>query len=162
MQGIIYLRRPSTATEAQALIGMVQYYRDVWPRRLHLLAPLIEEASVPKGKKILWNETLKISFKELKSMVSAETLLSHSDLKLPLSVHTDAYDKQLGAVIIQNNKPISFFSRKLNKPQRNYTTTEKELLAIMECLKHFRGIIFGYEIKLFLDHKNMVYAATLS
>ena len=69
-------------------------------------------------------------------MVFAETLLSYPDWKLPFTVHTDASDKQLGAVIRQNNKPINFFSRKLSKPQHNYTTTKKELLAIVECLKN--------------------------
>ena len=43
----------------------------------------------------------------------------------------DASDKQLGAVISHNNKPISLFSRRLSNPQRNYTTTKKELLAIV-------------------------------
>ena len=70
--------------------------------------------------------------------------------------------KKLGDFISQNSKPITFFSSKLSKPQLNYTTTEKELLAIVECPKKFRGIIFGYEINVFSDHKNMVYAATLS
>ena len=95
-------------------------------------------------------------------MVSAETLLSYPDWKLLFTVPTDASNKQLCAVIIQNNKPIAFFSRKLSKPRRNYTTTDKELLAIAECFKQFRGIIFGYEINAFSDHKNLVYAATLS
>ena len=98
----------------------------------------------------------------MKRMVSAETLLSYPDWKLPFTAHTDASDKQLGAVISQNNKHIDFFSRKLSKPQRNYTTTEKELLTIVEYLKQLREIIFGYEINVFSDHKNLVYAATLS
>ena len=76
-------------------------------------------------------------------MVFAENLLSYPDWKLPFTVHTDASDKKLGSFISQNNKPIAFFSRKLGKTQRNYTTTEKELLAILECLKQLRGIIFG-------------------
>ena len=84
-------------------------------------------------------------------MVSAETLLSYPNWKLPFTVHTDAYDKQLGAVISQTNKKIDFLSSKLNKPQRNYTTTEMELLAIVECLKQLRRIIFGYEINVFSD-----------
>ena len=58
-------------------------------------------------------------------MVSTETLLSYPDWKLPFTVNTDASDKYLGAVIIQNNKPIAFFSMKLSNPQRNHTTTEK-------------------------------------
>ena len=77
-------------------------------------------------------------------------------------MHTDASDKQLGAVISQNNKPIAFFSQRLTKLQRNYTTSEKELLSIVECLKQFRNILFGYEIHVYSDHKNLVYEATLS
>ena len=73
-------------------------------------------------------------------MVSGETLLSYTDCKLPFTVNTDASDKQLGAVISKNNKPIDFLSRKLIKPQRNYTRSEKENLVIVECLKQFRGI----------------------
>ena len=94
-------------------------------------------------------------------MVSAETLISYPYWKLPFTVHTNAYDKQLGDVISKNRKPIDFFYRKLRKPQRNYTTNEKEILAIVECLKQLRVIIFGYKINLFSDHKNLVYAATL-
>ena len=95
-------------------------------------------------------------------MVSADTLLSYPDWKLPFTVHTDASDKQLGTVINHNNKPIALFSRILSKPQLNHTTTENELLAIVECLNQSQVIIFGYEINVFLDNKNMVYAATLS
>jgi len=95
-------------------------------------------------------------------MVSAETLLTYPDWTIPFTIHTDASDKQLGTVISQNNKPITFFSRRLSKAQLNYTTTEKELLSIVECLKQFRGILFGYPINVFSDHKNLVYAATLS
>ena len=53
VQEIMYLGQPATTTETQELIGMVQYYRDMWPRRSHILAPLIEAASGPKGKKIV-------------------------------------------------------------------------------------------------------------
>ena len=95
-------------------------------------------------------------------MVSAETLLCYPDWKLPFTVHNDASDKKLVAVIIQNNKPIYFFSRRLSKTQRNYTTTDKELLYIVECLMQFQGITFGDEINVFSDHNNLVYAATLS
>ena len=153
--------RPATATEARSLIGMVQYYRDMWPRRSHILAPLTEAAIGPKGRKKLRNDALEIPFKELKRMVSAETLLSYPDWKLPFTVHTDTSDKQVGAVISQNNKPITFFYRRLSNTQHNYTTTEKELLVEVECLKQFLGIFLGYEINVFSDHKNLVYAATL-
>ena len=119
------LVQPSITTKARALIGIFKYYRDIWPRRSHVLAPLAEAASGPKGRKILWNSALEISIKELNHMFSTDTLLSYPDWKLPFTIHTDASDKQLCAVISQNNKPIAFSSRKLSKPQRNYTTTDK-------------------------------------
>ena len=81
---------------------------------------------------------------------------------MPFIFHTDASYKQVGSVISHNRKPIAFLSRKLIKLQRNYTKTEKELFVIVECLKQFRGIIFGYVINIFSDHDNMIYAATLS
>ena len=95
-------------------------------------------------------------------MVSAKTLLSYTDWKIPFTVHTYASYKKLGYVISHNNKPIPFFSRILSRPHNNYTKNQKELLAILDCLKQSRGIIFGYEINIFSDNKNLVYAATLS
>ena len=58
---------------------MVQYYKDMWPRCSHVLSPLTEADTRPKGKNKLWNETLESPFKELKHMVSAKTLLSYPD-----------------------------------------------------------------------------------
>ena len=121
---------------------MVQYYIDMWPRQSHILAPLAEVSSGPKGRKILWNDALESYFKELKRVVSYETLMIYPDWKLPFRAHADSSDKQVGAVISQNKKHIAFFSIILSKPQRNYTTTESELLTIVEGLKQFRVIIF--------------------
>ena len=77
-------------------------------------------------------------------MVSTETLLSYPDWTITSTLHTNASDKQLGDVIIINNKPIALFSIRLSNPQRNYTTTNKELLAIVDRLNKFCGILFGY------------------
>ena len=79
----------------------------MWSRRSHVLDPLTEAASGPKGRNIFWNDALESSFKELKCMVSAYTLLSYPYWKLSFTVPTDASDKQLGSVISQNNKPIA-------------------------------------------------------
>ena len=96
------------------------------------------------------------AFIQAKQMISEEILLNYPDWSKPFVVHTDASDKQLGAVISQDDKPIEFFSRRLLKSQRNYRTTEKELLSIAECLKQFRNILFGYEIHVYSDHKNLM------
>ncbi len=71
-------------------------------------------------------------------------------------IYTDASRKQLGAVIIQDNRPIAFFSRKLSDTQCKYSVTEIELLAIVETLKEFKGMLWGQQIKVFTDHANLM------
>ena len=166
IKAIQNLERPRTTTEVRRLIGMVQYYRDLWKRRSHILQPFTELSSGPKGKKITWTPELEKAFNDIKKMVCKETMLNYPDWSKPFIIHTDASDYQLGAVISQKYgdeyKPLAFFSRKLNKAQKNYTTTEKELLSIVECIREFRNILFGYPIEVYSDHKNLVNAATVS
>ena len=69
----------------------------------------------------------------------------------------DTSKQLLGAVISQNKQPIAFYSRKLNPAQVNYTTTERELLSVVETLKEFRNILLGQQIKVCTDHKNLTY-----
>ena len=162
IRAIQAMERPTTVTEVRRLIGMVQYYRDLWPKRSHILQPFTAISSGKKGTRIQWTPELEDAFNKVKQMICKETLLTYPDWSKPFDIHTDASDYQLGAVISQENKPIAFFSRKLNSAQRNYTTTEKELLSIVECVKEFRNILFGYTIRVFSDHKNLVHAATQS
>ncbi len=70
---------------------------------------------------------------------------------------------QLGAVIAQDNRSIAFFSRKLSKMQQKYSVTKIELLAIVETMKEFKGMLWGQTIKVFTDHKNLsIYALGLT
>jgi hypothetical protein len=69
---------------------------------------------------------------------------------------TDASSKQLGAVIIQKNRPIVFFCGKLSTMQRKYIVTKIELLAIVETLKEFEGMLWGQNINVFTDHANLM------
>ena len=109
VHGIMYVGLPTTTTEARALIGMVQYYRYVWPRQYHIISPLTKEYIGPKGRKIFWHDALEDSFKGLKCMVSAENFLSYPYWKILFTVPTNASIKYLGVFISQNNKPITLF-----------------------------------------------------
>ena len=82
-------------------------------------------------------------------------LLAYPNFGEGFEIHTDARLFQLGACILQNGKPIAFYSRKLNPAQTRYTTTERELLSIVEVLKEFRNILLGQQIRVYTDHKNL-------
>ena len=90
-------------------------------------------------------------------MIGREVLLGYPDFNAPFETHTDASKLQLGAVISETGKPIAFYSRKMNSAQQNFTTTEKELLSIVETLKKFRNILLGHQITVYTDHKNITY-----
>jgi hypothetical protein len=81
--------------------------------------------------------------------------LAYPDFTKPFDIYTDASTKQLGAVITQDNRPIAFFSRKLSGVQSKYTITKLELLAIVETLKEFKGMLWGQRLNVYTDHKNL-------
>ncbi len=149
------LAEPTNTRELREFIGMVNYYRDMWIHHSSVLAPLA--ALTSKTMKWEWTEQHSKAFALMKNIVSRETLLSYPDFSQPFDVYTDASHIQLGAVICQADKPIAFYSRKLNPAQTRYTTTERELLAIVETLKEFRNILLGHVIRVFADHKNLTF-----
>ncbi len=64
------LERPKTVTKVRKLIGMVQYYRDLWPPRSHILEPFTALSAGKKGTKIKWRDELESAFQEVKQVVS--------------------------------------------------------------------------------------------
>ena len=152
---IMAIKTPTTKKQVRSFIGIVNHYRDMWKHRSITLAPLTSLVSTKAKWK--WTEEEQQAFDNMKKIISQEVLLAYPDFTKMFDIHTDASDLQIGSVISQDNQPIAFFSRKLNDAQTRYTTTEKELLAIVETLKEFRNILLGQKIKVYTDHKNLTY-----
>ena len=143
---------------------MVTYYRDMWPRRSHILAPLTELLGTKDYK---WESKHEDAFKQMKALMARDTLLAYPDHNKVFRLETDASDYQLGGRIFQIHKDpktgkefeqdVAFYTRKLNYAQQNYSTIEKELLSIVEILKEFRSMLLGAELEIFTDHKNLTY-----
>ena len=146
---------PKNKKQLQRFLKMVNYYRDMWIQQSEVLAPLMCLTS--SNIKFEWTNVEQMAFEKNKQIVGCETLLSYPDFNKPFEIHTDASHTQLGAVISQNNKPIAFYSRKLQPAQTQYTITECELLSIVKTHKEFKNILLGQQIVVYTDHKNLTY-----
>ena len=79
----------------------------------------------------------------MKAIVAMDALLVYPDHNQSFDIETDTCNYQLGAAIKQNGRPIAYYTPKLNSVQKNYSTIEKEQLAIMETFKEFRDMLLG-------------------
>jgi hypothetical protein len=102
-----------------------------------------------------WDPIHQQVFDKVKAAIATETVLDYSDFLKPFEIYTDSSATQLGAVIAQDNRPMAFFSRKLSEMQQKYSVTEIDLLAIVETLKEFKGMLWGQDIEVFTNHKNL-------
>jgi hypothetical protein len=136
---------------------MVNFYRDLWPKRSETLAPFNKIASKTGKLNWKWGEEQQKAFKKAKDMLSKEGRLSYPDFPKPFDLYTDANDLQLGATLVQEGKPLGFYTRKLNSAQMNYTVGEKELLGIVEGLKAFDGVVRGMNVIVHTNHLNLLY-----
>jgi hypothetical protein len=166
VQAILVQSPPNNVKELRHFLGMVQYDRDMWARRSEMLAPLTDivgecretkttRMNKTKKKPSRWDPTHQQAFDDVKAAIAKETVLAYPDFLKPFEIYTDASSTQLGAMITQDNRPVAFFSRKLSKMQQKYSVTEIELLAIVETLKEFKGMLWGQDIKVYTDHKHL-------
>jgi hypothetical protein len=167
VQAILTIKPPTGVKQLRHFLGMVQYYRDLWARRsdmLALLTSLVGECGQTKTTKAKgtkkvpwhWDEVHQRAFDHVKATIAKDVVAAYPDYSKVFQIYTDASSKQLGAVITQDNRPIALFSWKLSDAQRKYSITKIELLAIVETLKEFKGMLWGQNIKVFTDHENLM------
>jgi hypothetical protein len=84
-----------------------------------------------KNVKFNWMDEHQKAFENIKNIICRELMLTFPYFSKPFHIYKDASDKQLGAVITQDEKLIVFYSRKLNSAQQRYSTSEQELLSVV-------------------------------
>ena len=112
----------------------------------------------------MWTNETQQSFEELKKALLDVDTLAYPTPGIPCILDTDAWDVAVGALLSQMidgvEKPIAYFSRVLNGTQRNYCPTQRELLAVITSLQHFRHYLLGNKVILRTDHHSLKWLRT--
>lgn len=122
--------------------------------------------SSQKHRKLIWSDEKLKMFNDLKSTLALVPILAFPNFKIPFVVQTDASNIGISRVLLQKQsnlfRPVAFCSRKLNKTERNsYSTSERELLAVVYAYEQFTPYLYGREVKFLTDHKPLVTAQNL-
>ena len=150
---------PKKGKQVRGFLGTVNFIKNHIPNRAALLQPLTELTK--KDRRFEWKEKQQIAFDTTIAKVSESIMLAYPDPNWPFDIYPDANDDQaMGAMLVQDEKVISTFSRKFTEAQLKYNITKKEFLLALEACKYFHPIIYGCEIKIHSDHMNLQFKHT--
>ena len=154
--------QPTTKKHVMRFLGMAGYYRKFCPNFSAVTEPLTQ--LLRKNTPFVWTEPCQLAFEKLKAMLQSAPVLSAPDFNRPFKIAVDASDVAAGAVLLQEDQdgvdhPVCYFSRKFNQSQRNYSTVEKECLAVILALTHFEVYVSSTmtPLVIYSDHNPLVF-----
>jgi transposase InsO family protein len=156
--------RPNTNKQMMSFLGLVNFYRKFLPGAARVLKPLTDSLRGGQAAAVDWSPAMEQAFQAAKQLLCEATCLAHPDPHADLSLMVDASDTHIGAVLQQASprgpQPLAFFSKKLDEPQRRWSTFDRELLACHEAVRHFRWSLEGRAFHILTDHKPLTHALT--
>lgn len=151
---------PNSRRALRSFLGTINFYRrhipDFSKRALHLT-----ELTKDNGK-FCWTEEAQKEFEDLKEALLSKPCLALPDFSKEFQIYTDASGQALGAVLMQLDEsdaphPVAFASRKLKGAETRYSTTERELLALVWATAHFKCYLANSHFVIFTDHAPLTY-----
>ncbi|KAD5508099.1 hypothetical protein E3N88_15802 [Mikania micrantha] len=144
---------PTTSAEIRSFFGLAGYYRRFISNFSKIAVPLT--ALTHKGKPYEWVPEQENAFRTLKHMLCNTPILTLPDGNNDFVVYCDASNQGLGCVIMQRGKAFAYASRQLKIHEKNYTTHDLELGAVIFALKIWRHYLYGTKCVVFTDHKRL-------
>ena len=148
---ITSLAAPTDKTELQSLLGSINFMAVFIPNltsKTQLMRSLLK-----KNIHFIWTSDMQQELDNVKRAIASAVQLVHYDPSKPAVIETDASLKGLGAVLIQDSKPVRFISKALTTAEVNYSNIERELLAILFACEKLHNYTFGRKVTVHTDHK---------
>ena len=142
---------PTDVEGIRRICGMAQYMSRFIPDLAGTLEPI--RALTRKGVPFVWSKECENAFNTLKKNLSESACLAYYDPSKELVIQVDSSKHGLGAVLLQDGRPIEYASRALTPSERNWAQIEKEALAVLYGLERFHQYTYGRPITVENDHK---------
>lgn len=158
VKAVVDFHTPANVKQVRQFLGMTSYYRRFIYDYARHAEPLfaLTRTDVP----FVWSDECQTAMNFLKEKLTSAPVLTFPDFSLPFSIHADACDSGLGAALMQKDSNgsdvvVAYASRALHKSEKPYSTPEKECLAVIWALEHFRPYIEGLHVTIFSDHSSL-------
>uniref|UniRef100_A0A3B3HY91 Gypsy retrotransposon integrase-like protein 1 n=1 Tax=Oryzias latipes TaxID=8090 RepID=A0A3B3HY91_ORYLA len=142
---------PTDKEGVRRFLGFVTYLSKFIPNLSEIDAPLRQLTK--RDVEFMWQPAQQQAFEKLKDVCTNPPVLKFFDVSKPVEIYCDASSTGLGAVLIQDDRPVAFSSRSMTDAETRYAQIEKEMLSIVHACTKFHHYIFGKHVTVFNDHK---------
>ncbi len=158
MKAVMDFKTPVNVKQVRQFLGLSGYYRRFIQDYARHAEPLF--ALTKNDAPFVWDSACQDAMDLLKQKLTSAPVLSFPDFTEPFFIHADACDVGLGAALMQRDLhgsevAVAYASRALHKSEKPYSTPEKECLAVIWALEHFRPYIEGLHVTIFTDHSGL-------
>ena len=159
--------RPKIKKEARSFLGMCGYYRKFFDNFSTIATPLSNLTWKQASNKVVWKRDCQEAFDHLKKALTEAPVLVTPNWSAPFILQTDASAYGLGYVLSHldsqgEEHPIAYTSKKLLPSERNYSAIEREALAMVKGVKHFRIYLEGNPFTIQMDHNPLTHLGNLT
>lgn len=157
------LTPPTTVKEVQRVLGHTGWYRELIENYATIAAPIT--CLQRKNTRFIWTKECDEAFEALKTRLSTYPVLRPPKWNVPFHIYCDASAIAVGSILCQavngltksKDHPIAYASRQLNPAEKNYSTTERECLAMIFSAKKFRHYLLSNKVVFYVDHMAIKY-----
>lgn len=160
VSAILNFPTPRNPKQLKGFLGLTNFYNKFSSRYAESTQPLLR--LLQKGEKFKWTVEMEEHFKKVKNLFVETVVLKYPRLGQRFFLQCDASNYAYGGHLYQLDEKnemaaIAFTSKTFKGAERNYYTTEKELLSIVQCLKKFRIYILGQPLTIITDNKALTF-----